>query len=504
MLAEFGPAPICMELDFDSFDGPPHWVARLRRKSGWLLVAEATLQSEHDIMTERVVVACDERENPIPSFKAVNLLHCEWLNPTCCDELPPEVLEDLICEEEGALIARWHREKNSALAEAFEASEKRIAELEGRVQFTIARNEARIGELRQRRRHPDATLEMRQAMAQIIHELDAENDELLSEMAATRAAIRNQASALEEKLWAREDLLLEVNPIHIVRWKARTKAYADIPARPKQYATLWVPASGPTGGSTPRFVDVQEELAAGLAKTAAKKAEAIEVGAKAVKGVKPAPPKPDWPKPSNALPKHSPVLRKLAEACTTEKVEDQAFEETGWTYKRVELLKSMWLAGESASTIAKALGNVSRNAVIGKAERLKLPRTRGPNAPEYQQPKQEDLAATGERITCVKAEADDVRWTDERIATLRRMWIAGHSAVAIGNALGGIPKNAVIGKAHRLGLSTEARPKFGEGRSAETPSSASPHEAVADAQPAAVQNALAALSAARKRYYGQD
>lgn len=503
MLAEFGPVPICMELDFDSFDGPPHWVARLRQKSGWLLVAEATLQSEHDIMTERVVVACDERENPIPSFKAVNLLHCEWLNPTCCDELPPEVLEDLICEEEGALIARWHREKNSALAEAFEASEKRIAELEGRVQFTIARNEARIGELRQRRRHPDATLEMRQAMAQIIHELDAENDELLAEMAATRAAIRNQASALEEKLWAREDLLLEVNPTHIVRWKARTKAYADIPARPKQYATLWVPASGPTGGSTPRLYEVQEELAAGLAKTAAKRAEASEVEAKTVKGVKPAPPKPDWPKPSNALPKHSPVLRKLAEACTTEKVEDQASEETGWTYKRVELLKSMWLAGESASTIAKALGDVSRNAVIGKAERLKLPRTRGPNAPECQQPKQEGDPATSEWITCVTTEADDKRWTEERIATLKRMWIAGHSAVAIGNALGGIPKNAVIGKAHRLGLSTEARPRRGDEQGAEEPSVAT-GEAVAKTHPAAVHNALAALSAARKRYYGQD
>jgi len=47
-------------------------------------------------------------------------------------------------------------------------------------------------------------------------------------------------------------------------------------------------------------------------------------------------------------------------------------------------------------------------------------------------------------------------WTDERIAALRELWAAGHSASEIAARLGGISRNAVIGKAHRLGL--EARP----------------------------------------------
>lgn len=498
MLAEFRPVPICLELDFDSFDGPPHWVARLRRTSGWFMVAEATIQSEHDIMTERVVVACDERENPIPSFKAVNLLHCEWLNPTCCDELPPDILEDLICEEEGALIARWHREKNSALAEAFEASEKRIAELEGRDQFTIARNEARIGELRQRRRHPDATLEMREAMAKIINDLDAENDELLAEMAATRAAIRDQALAFEETLWAREDLLLEVTPIHVVRWKARTKAYGDIPGRPKQYATQWIPACGPTGGATPGFKNVEDELAAGLAKTAANKVVEEENGVRAVKGVKPAPPKADRPKPSTALPKHSPVLQALTEASSPEMAEDQAAEDTGWTHKRVELLKSMWLAGESASTIANALGNVSRNAVIGKADRLKLPRTRGPNAPPGLQKSVPCASASPPRTE----PAAPSPWTPRSIEMLERLWRDGMSAKDIAPALG-VSREAVVEKLQALGLALKTRCVGAEEAAAQAPEAAR-IEPEATPPPAAVQNALSALSAARKRYYGQD
>ncbi|AGF75255.1 GcrA family cell cycle regulator [Bartonella vinsonii] len=45
----------------------------------------------------------------------------------------------------------------------------------------------------------------------------------------------------------------------------------------------------------------------------------------------------------------------------------------GWTYERVELLKKLWSEGLSASQIATQLGGVSRNAVIGKVHRLKLP-----------------------------------------------------------------------------------------------------------------------------------
>ncbi len=43
-----------------------------------------------------------------------------------------------------------------------------------------------------------------------------------------------------------------------------------------------------------------------------------------------------------------------------------------WTDDRVEQLKSMWNEGKSASQIAKSLGGVTRNAVIGKVHRLGL------------------------------------------------------------------------------------------------------------------------------------
>ncbi|KLE33920.1 GcrA family cell cycle regulator [Aurantiacibacter luteus] len=47
-------------------------------------------------------------------------------------------------------------------------------------------------------------------------------------------------------------------------------------------------------------------------------------------------------------------------------------------------------------------------------------------------------------------------WTEERIATLTKMWESGSTASQIADTLGGVSRNAVIGKAHRLGL--KARP----------------------------------------------
>lgn len=47
-------------------------------------------------------------------------------------------------------------------------------------------------------------------------------------------------------------------------------------------------------------------------------------------------------------------------------------------------------------------------------------------------------------------------WTDDRVETLKRMWGEGQSASQIAKELGGVTRNAVIGKVHRLGLSNRS------------------------------------------------
>lgn len=47
-------------------------------------------------------------------------------------------------------------------------------------------------------------------------------------------------------------------------------------------------------------------------------------------------------------------------------------------------------------------------------------------------------------------------WTDERVEMLKKLWAEGLSASQIAGRIGGVSRNAVIGKVHRLGLSGRA------------------------------------------------
>jgi len=86
-------------------------------------------------------------------------------------------------------------------------------------------------------------------------------------------------------------------------------------------------------------------------------------------------------------------------------------------------------------------------------------------------------------------------WTDERIATLTKMWEGGATASQIAEELGGVSRNAVIGKAHRLGLKSrpspvkandapKAKPAAATGKKKEAAKPAKPKDRAPAAKPA--------------------
>ena len=81
-----------------------------------------------------------------------------------------------------------------------------------------------------------------------------------------------------------------------------------------------------------------------------------------------------------------------------------------WTDERVELLKKMWGEGQSASQIAKDLGGVTRNAVIGKVHRLGLSnRTAGAPSPEVEPaaPAEAEPVAAPEPVVAQEPEPEE-------------------------------------------------------------------------------------------------
>jgi GcrA cell cycle regulator len=88
-------------------------------------------------------------------------------------------------------------------------------------------------------------------------------------------------------------------------------------------------------------------------------------------------------------------------------------------------------------------------------------------------------------------------WTDERIALLKKMWKEGKSAAEIAKTLGkGVTRNAVIGKAHRMGLSGRPSPIK---KPAPAKKEAAPKKPVAAAKPVAAPAAVPAAKGRKKQ-----
>jgi len=100
-------------------------------------------------------------------------------------------------------------------------------------------------------------------------------------------------------------------------------------------------------------------------------------------------------------------------------------------------------------------------------------------------------------------------WTDERIGRLRSLVAESLTAAEIAAAMGGITRNAVIGKVHRLNLALHGRPTGGEGgarkgrkpnvvRAARKPPTGAPHRAKSDRGSIANRIAAGTFAAAPK------
>jgi hypothetical protein len=142
-----------------------------------------------------------------------------------------------------------------------------------------------------------------------------------------------------------------------------------------------------------------------------------------------------------------------------------------WTPENSTTAKTMWIAGDSAATIAKTLG-VTRNAVLGKAFRGEWPHPARPKmiwTPEAIETAKRMRAVgdncaiiakvlgTSSRAVFKKAWCEHwpraarlTIWTPEAIETAKYMWDAGDSSTVIAKALG-VSGQSVLVKARREG-----------------------------------------------------
>ena len=94
-----------------------------------------------------------------------------------------------------------------------------------------------------------------------------------------------------------------------------------------------------------------------------------------------------------------------------------------WTDERVEILTKMWAEGNSASQIAKELGGVTRNAVIGKVHRLGLSNRTTTSSSNKSDPKAKSAPKSGSRTKQKSRKIEVTEPKSDNVTSLRRQII---------------------------------------------------------------------------------
>lgn len=106
-----------------------------------------------------------------------------------------------------------------------------------------------------------------------------------------------------------------------------------------------------------------------------------------------------------------------------------------WTPEREECLKKMWLCGEySAQQIADKLGNVTRNAVIGKANRLKLSKLLEANAANKSKSSFKSTKTLNKLDDAAKSLRSSIKANDDSVKKSKPKVTCAHSKDKILNA----------------------------------------------------------------------
>lgn len=223
MLDGFGQAPVCIELDLDSYDGPWTHVERFRGRSGWLVVAEACLSSATADWPTSVVAACDEYGEPISGFMAPNLLACACSLPEPCDEYPPDELNDLLDEAAEALKRQWLRDTNTSLARLAEAAADHVSALEAQTRLEVDELDHRIADLRRRRRMPGIPDAARDVFHDAIIAFELDRETAVDRLADRRAQMRRAVEEEERAIIGRTAVQVSIDPLYYVSWSAASR-----------------------------------------------------------------------------------------------------------------------------------------------------------------------------------------------------------------------------------------------------------------------------------------
>jgi hypothetical protein len=213
--------PIEVDLLLHAYDGPGWAVAPFRHRAGWLLVAEARRMTPFGMRSATLIAAVSDQGEVLPPALAARILDIPTSLPRDAECDAPSELDDAFDDAHLAFCERLDADLLGELEDAQAKVDARIRSFWAECAAFERKLSGAIRELRRKRLRDDPTAEELAAIETRLARLAEMSDELGLGMRRRTAEIRAETDELEAAVFEALEDHGEVEPLHVLRWRAR-------------------------------------------------------------------------------------------------------------------------------------------------------------------------------------------------------------------------------------------------------------------------------------------
>ncbi|MDA8708621.1 hypothetical protein N9M10_04530 [Hellea sp.] len=222
-LSDFGPAPLAVDIYWDSYPGKKAHIWRLWQQTGWVQVVRMSLETPISSHEEIITLFCNDMGQPMPTWQGSRLFNMRSSIPSYMHHEPPEELEDQADALYWDFLGRCDRKNLTKLARGEDTLFKEITNTEDKALAGVTEIDQYIGSLRRERRHPNCT-EIRKT------EIDAKISDVAQYKPKLLASIPEEVNKLRKAYETFEDDVFEsvtyhgqMESLYTVRWTMQSR-----------------------------------------------------------------------------------------------------------------------------------------------------------------------------------------------------------------------------------------------------------------------------------------
>lgn len=222
-MADFGPAPLAVDVYWDSYPGKKAHIWKLWGQSGWMQVAEAKLETPLSSHRQIIACYCDDHGRAIQTWLGDRIFDMRASLPTYMHQDPPEELPDLMEGLYWDFLGRCDMKSLRALEQAERKLDEAINAIEDEADLGLREVNAFIFNLRRERRAPDCSRERRAAIRKRIGDMEAMRPSLLKALGASVQSLRDNHDLFETDTYEGLSRHGRIDVLYTVRWTLQSR-----------------------------------------------------------------------------------------------------------------------------------------------------------------------------------------------------------------------------------------------------------------------------------------